>query len=39
MSWAEFVTWVTGQGMNLMMVILKTLIIGAAGYLLISLTV
>lgn len=37
MSWSEFVTWVTGQGVNLMMVILKTLIIGAAGYLLISL--
>ena len=36
MSWSEFTAWVTGQGMNLLTVVLKTVIVGAAGYLLIT---
>ena len=35
MSWNEFVGWVTGQGLNLMMTVFKFLIIAVVGYLLI----
>ena len=35
MTWEQFLTWVTGQGMNLLNTALKTLIIGTIGYFLI----
>lgn len=36
MTWSEFVAWVTDQGVNLLTVALKTVILGAVGYLLIA---